>query len=124
MDNFASIFLLGRGGGRANDTAQGGRNDGNDARGGRNDGNRGAPTGARRPSVGGNSLEDRDDVSARIGDDPSAPNLGVRFGTPPPGDRTTTGDITAQDNIFSLGGGGGSLRMTPPVNTSHRRRHR
>ena len=63
------------------------------------------PTGAHRTSVGGNSLEDWDDASARIGDDPLAPNLGVRFGTPPPGDRTAA-DIAAQENIFPIGGGG------------------
>ena len=106
MENFTSIFSLGRGGGRANDTTQGGRNDGNDTRGGRTDGNMGAPTVARRTSVGGNALEDWDDASARIGDDPSAPILGVRFGTPPPpGDRTAA-DGAAQETIFSLGGGG------------------
>ena len=77
MENFTSIFSLGRGGGRANDTTQGGRNNGNNTRGGRTDGNMGAPTVAHRTSVGGNALEDWDDTSARIGDDPSAPILGV-----------------------------------------------
>ena len=104
MENFTSIFSLGRGGGRANDTTQGGRNDGNDTRGGRTDGNMGAPTGARRTSVRGNALEDWDDASARIGDDPLAPNLGMRFGTPTPGDRTA-GEMAAHKNVFALGGG-------------------
>ena len=119
MENFTSIFSLGRGGGRANDTTQGGRNDGNDTRGGCTDGNIGAPTVARCTSVGGNALEDWDDASARIGDDPSAPILGVRFGTPPPpGDRTAA-DGAAQETIFSLGGGGGSKLMMPTANVRH-----
>ena len=105
MENFASIFSLGKGGGRANDTTQGGRNDGHDTWGGRNDGNTGAPARARRPSVGSTSLDDWDDASARIGDDPLAPNLGMRFGTPTPGDRTV-GEMAAHENVFALGGGG------------------
>ena len=104
MENFTSIFSLGRGGGRANDTTQGGRNDGNDTRGGRNDGNTGTPARARRPSVGSTSLDGWDDASAHIGDDPSAPNLGVRFRTPMPGDRTA-GEMAAHKNVFALGGG-------------------
>ena len=121
MDGFAAMFSLGRGGGRANDTTQGSRNDGNDTWGGRNDGMTGAPTGARRTSGGGGSLDDWDNVSNRTRDDPSAPNLGVRFGASPPGDRTAA-DMAAQDNIFSLEGGGGSMQMTPLVNSRHRRR--
>ena len=105
MENFASIFSLGKGGGRANDTTQDGRDNGNETRGGRNDGNTGAPVGARRPSVGSTSIDSWDDARARIGDDPSAPNLGMRFGTPTPGDRTV-GEMAAHENVFALGGGG------------------
>ena len=105
MDNFASMFTLGRGGGRATDTTQGGRGDGNDTRGSRNDGITGAPTGARRTSVGGNSIDEWDDTSARIGDDPSAPNVGGRFGTPPPGERGAA-DVADRENVFAIGEGG------------------
>ena len=107
MENFAFMFSLGKGGGRANDTTQGGRNNGNDTRGGRNDNNTGAPARARRPSLGSISLDGWDDASAHIGDDPSAPKLGVRFGTPTPGDRMA-GEMAAHDNVFAIGGGGGA----------------
>lgn len=96
MDNFSAMFSLGRGG-RANDITQEGRTDGND-QGGRGDGNTGTLGNQRRTSVG---FTDWDDASVRLqGDDPSAPDVGARFGR---GGEHTSG----ADNTFALGGGGG-----------------
>ena len=95
MDNSAAIFSLGRGG-RANDTTQGGRNVDNE-QGGRVNGNTGTTGGQRRTLV---DLNDWDDASVRLqGDDPSAPDVGARFGR---GGEQTSGT----DNVFALGGGG------------------
>ena len=94
MENFNSLFSLGRGG-RANETTQGGRNDGNE-QGGRVDGNMGTTGGQRRTSVG---FADWDDTSVPLhGDDPSAPDVDSRFGRG--GEQTGT-------NVFALGGEGG-----------------
>ena len=97
------MFSLG-GGGRANNaTPQGGRNDGNE-QGGRADGNTGTIGGPRRTSVGFN---DWDDASVRLQeDDPSAPDVGARFGRG--GEQTS-----AMENAFALGGGGSSRRRNP-----------
>jgi hypothetical protein len=107
MDNITAIFSLGRGG-RANDTTQGGRNNGNE-QGGRADGNTGTMGGPRRTSVGFN---DWDDASVRLqGDDPSAPDVGARFGR---GGEQTSGT----DNVFALGGGGGRREDETPRDIS------
>lgn len=105
MDAFASMFSLGRGGGRANDTTQGGRVDGDTPRGGRADGN---ITGGRvRTSVGSN---DWDDADVRLtGDDPSAPDVAARFGR--------GGDT---ENLFALGGG--IVATTEPLTTGRQPR--
>ena len=64
------MFSLG-GGDRAKETTQGGHTDGNT----------GVTMGGRRNS-GGSISNDWDDTSNPLGDDPSAPNVGVRFGEP------------------------------------------
>jgi hypothetical protein len=103
MDNFTTLFSLGRGG-RANETTQGGRNDSNEL-GGRVDGNTGTTGGQRRTSVG---FADWDDTSVLLqGDDPSAPDVDARFGR--------GGEQTGTNNVFALGGGGGRREDETPL---------
>ena len=62
-----------------------------------------------RSSIGSNS-DPWDDASMPFRDDPSAPNVGARFGA---AGEQTTGDLAANKNVFALGGGVGVKPMTP-----------
>ncbi len=99
-------FTLG-GGGRANDTTQGGRADGVG----------GGTQGGHRSSAA-TDIDDWNDASIPIGDDPSAPNVSTQFGER--GDRATV-DRAANENVFALGGGGtgptnkDTLEFTAPL---------
>jgi hypothetical protein len=48
-------------------------------------------------------IDDWDDASAPIGDDPSAPNVSTQFGER--GDRASV-DRASNENVFALGGAG------------------
>jgi hypothetical protein len=84
-------FSLG-GGGRTGDTTQGGRADGT----------AGAIQGGGHHSSA-IDIDDWDNASEPLGDDPSAPNVSTRFGER--GDRATV-DRAVNDYFFALGGGG------------------
>jgi hypothetical protein len=95
------MFNLG-GGDRAKETTQGGRTDRN----------MGATMGLRHNS-GGSISNDWDDTSNPLRDDPSAPNVGVRFGEP--GEH---GELGRANNAFALGTRGeptNTSDSTPPV---------
>ena len=95
------MFSLG-GSDRAKESTQGGRTDGNT----------GATMGVRRTS-GGSISNDWDDASNPLRDDPSAPNVGVRFGEQ--GDR---GELGRANNAFALDARGepnNAVASTPPT---------
>ena len=95
------MFSLG-GGGCANDTLVGGGRANDTTQGGRIDGNMGATMGQRQ-NLAGSMSNEWDDASIPLRDDPSAPNVGVRFRET---GEYTTGDLVGADNVFVLGGGG------------------